>query len=154
MTSLEGRFTYAVYIRSTPQKVFDALTVPELTRQYWGYENVSDWRKGSGWQHVRVKGQRSVELAGEVIENRMPKRLVLSWANVSDANDPASASTVTLEVIAYDEMALLTLNHDSLVAGSRMDAAIRQGWPAVLSSLKSFLETGNGLDIFATPKAA
>jgi uncharacterized protein YndB with AHSA1/START domain len=147
-------FVYVTYILSTPEKVFDAITRPEIARRYWGHENVSDWRPGSTWQHVRANDARSVELVGKVIETTPPSRLVISWANQSQAEDPAAYSRVTFDIVEYDSMVRLTVTHDELAAGSSMAAAIGRGWPAVLSSLKSYLETGRGIDLFAKPKAA
>jgi uncharacterized protein YndB with AHSA1/START domain len=154
MTRETTSFVYATYIRSTPEKVFEAITKPEVARRYWGHENVSDWRPGSDWTHVRADGDRTVELVGKVVEVAAPNRLVMTWANASQADDPASFSRVTFEIVEYDEMVRLTVTHDELEAGSGMANGISKGWPAVLSSLKSLLETGEGLDVFARPKAA
>lgn len=154
MTRETTSFVYVTYILSTPEKVFEAITRPEVARRYWGHENVSDWRPGSTWQHIRANDQRTVELVGEVIEVAPPTRLVISWANASQAADPASHSRVTFAIEAYDDMVRLTVTHDELEAGSGMATGVSKGWPAVLSSLKSFLETGRGIDLFAKPKSA
>lgn len=154
MTRQTTSFVYVTYIRATPEKVFEAITKPELARRYWGHENVSDWTVGSQWQHVRDNEARTVELVGNVIEVTPPKRLVLSWANASQAADPASHSRVTFDIEEYDSMVRLTVTHDELEVGSGMFNGVSRGWPAVLSSLKSFLETGSGIDVFAKPKAA
>jgi uncharacterized protein YndB with AHSA1/START domain len=145
---------YVTYIRSTPEKVFEAITKPEIARRYWGHENVSDWKPGSSWQHVRANEERTVQLVGKVVEVSPPTRLVITWANASQADDPDNTSRVTFDVAPYDEMVRLTVTHDELEAGSAMAKGIQQGWPIVLSSLKSLLETGQGIDVFATPKAA
>jgi uncharacterized protein YndB with AHSA1/START domain len=154
MSKEKTSFIYVTYIRSTPQKVFDAITKPEIARLYWGHENVSDWKPGSGWQHVRANEQRSVELVGKVVEVQPPTRLVMTWANASQAQDPESYSRVSFDIVEYEEMVRLTVTHDELEAGSGMAKGITQGWPAVLSSLKSLLETGQGIDVFAKPKTA
>jgi uncharacterized protein YndB with AHSA1/START domain len=140
-------FVYVSYIRSTCEKVFEAITRPELARRYWGHENVSDWQVGSRWQHVRDNGERTVELVGEVVEIAPPSRLVITWANASQADNPDAYSRVTFDVEDYNDMVKLTVSHDELEAGSGMAQGVSKGWPAVLSSLKSFLETGSGLDI-------
>lgn len=147
-------FVYVTYIHATADKVFEAITQPELARRYWGHENVSDWQPGSRWEHIRANDARTVELVGKVIEVDPPKRLVISWANASQEMDPASYSRVTFEVEEYEDMVRLTVTHDDLIAESGMAKGVSKGWPIVLSSLKSFLETGRGLDIFAKPKAA
>ena len=147
-------YVYVTYIAATPEKVFEAITKPELSRRYWGHENVSDWTPGSDWQHVRANDERTVELVGKVVETSPPTRLVITWANASQAADPDAYSRVTFDIEAYDDMVRLTVSHDELQAGSGMANGIQKGWPVVLSSLKSFLETGRGLDVFAKPKAA
>lgn len=154
MTKETTSFVYVTYIVSTPDKVFEAITKPEIARRYWGHENVSDWRPGSKWEHVRADDARTVELAGEVVEVSPPSRLVITWANASQADDPTRHSRVTFEIEEYEEMVRLTVTHDELEAGSGMAKGISKGWPVVLSSLKSLLETGRGLDVFAKPKAA
>lgn len=154
MTRETTSFVYVTYILSTPEKVFEAITKPDVARRYWGHENVSDWKIGSKWEHIRANDERTVELVGKIIEVSPPTRLVISWSNASQAADPASHSRVTFEIVEYDEMVRLTVTHDDLIAGSGMANGISKGWPTVLSSLKSLLETGKGLDIFAKPKAA
>jgi uncharacterized protein YndB with AHSA1/START domain len=147
-------FVYVTYIQSTPDKVFQAITRPELARRYWGHENVSDWQPGSRWEHIRANDERTVELVGKVVEVTPPKRLVMTWTNASQEADPDSYSRVTFDIEEYDDMVRLTVAHDELLAGGGMAKGISKGWPIVLSSLKSFLETGRALDIFAKPKAA
>jgi uncharacterized protein YndB with AHSA1/START domain len=155
MSEAKASFVYVTFIVATPEKVFEAITKPEVTKRYWGHENVSEWVPGSKWQHVRANAERNVNIVGKVIEISPPKRLVISWANPSHAADPASYSRVTFDVESFDGgVVRLTVTHDDLEAGSAMDSGIRRGWPIVLSSLKSLLETGNGFDVFAIPKAA
>ncbi|WP_269932015.1 SRPBCC family protein [Aminobacter sp. HY435] len=154
MSKDKTSFVYVTYIRSTPEKVFEAIVQPELARRYWGHENVSDWNRGSKWQHIRANDERTVELVGEVVETMPPSRLVITWAAASQAADPDSHSRVTFDIVEYDNMVRLTVTHDELEAGSGMAKGISQGWPIVLSSLKSFLETGQGVDLFANPKSA
>ena len=154
MTRETLSFVYVTYIASTPEKVFAAITRPELARRYWGHENVSDWTPGSKWEHVRANDERTVELVGKVVESSPPTRLVITWANASKAADPDAYSRVTFDIEPYDDMVRLTVSHDELQAGSGMANGVQKGWPVVLSSLKSFLETGRGLDVFAKPKAA
>jgi len=153
MSKEKTSFVYVTYIRSTPEKVFEAITKPEIARRYWGHENVSDWKPGSTWEHVRANEQRTVELVGKVLEVAPPTRLVITWANASQAADPASYSRVSFDIAAYEEMVRLTVTHDELEDGSGMAKGIQQGKPIVLSSLKSLMETGHGIDVFAKPKA-
>ena len=151
MSDATTKFVYVTYIVSTPEKIFAAITRPEIARQYWGHENVSDWQTGSDWQHVRADAERPVRIVGKVLACDPPRRLVLTWASPAD---PAAHSRVTCEIEPFENMARLTVTHDELPAGSKMASDIGNGWPRVLSSLKSFLETGHGLDVFAQPKAA
>ena len=152
MTRETTSFVYVTYIVSTPEKVFAAITKPDIARRYWAHENVSDWQPGSRWEHVDA--DRTVKLAGTVIECTPPRRLVITWANASEFSDPAKHSRVTFDVVPFDGMVRLTVTHDELEPGSKMVAGISNGWPRVLSSLKSFLETGRAIDVFAKPKAA
>jgi len=154
VTTEKISLVYVTYIASTPQKVFEAITRPEISRRCWGHENVSDWKPGSDWQHIRDNEEHTVNLVGKVVESVPPTRLVVTWANESQKADPAAYSRVTFEIVEYDEMVRLTVSHDELVAGSGMANGVSRGWPIVLSSLKSYLETGSALDIFAKPKAA
>lgn len=154
MTRETTSFVYVTYIVSTPEKVFEAITRPDVARRFWGHENVSDWKIGSDWQHIRVDEERRVDLVGKVLETSPPTRLVISWADPSNAADPSAYSRVTFDIAEYADMVRLTVTHDELEAGSGMAKGIQQGWPIVLSSLKSFLETGRAIDVFAKPKAA
>ena len=135
---------YTTFIRTTPKKLWAAITKPEFTRQYWaGLANVSDWKKGSKWEHHNPENE--VWITGKVLECTPLKRLVLSWA---DPDDLADKSRVTFEIEATEDMTCLVVTHDQLKAGSKMLKGVSKGWPKVLSSLKTFLETGKGLNIF------
>ena len=139
------KLVYSTFIRSTPKKVWTAITKPEFTRQYWGgLANASDWRKGSSWKHVDEDGD--VWVQGEIVESVPPRRLVLTWASPDRAADK---SRVTFEIERIEDMVCLNVTHDKFKAGSRMVRKVSSGWPRVLSSLKSFLETGKGLNVFA-----
>ena len=148
----KSKFVYVTYIASTPEKVWTALLDAKFTRQYWDRENVSDWKPGSKWEHRRFDKARTVDLVGEVLESKPPRRLVLTWANASDAKNKAKHSRVTLEIEPIKEMVRLTVTHDELQAGSGMLEGISEGWPRVLSSLKSLLETGKPLETWAGKK--
>ena len=140
------KLVYTTYIRSTPKEVWAAITKPEFSRQYWGgVENVSVWKKGSKWESVGGDEKRETWITGKVLESTPPKHLVLSWA---DPDDLADKSRVTFEIVAMEDMTCLTVTHGSFKAGSTMVKKVSGGWPKVLSSLKSFLETGKGLNIF------
>ena len=144
----KSTFVYVTYIRSTPDKVFKALTDREITRQYWAHENVSDWKVGSSWEH-REHSTGRAKVVGEVVEAKAPHRLVITWASPENAQ---ARSRVTFDIETAAEMVKLTVTHDELEAGSGMDKGIRFGWPLVLSSLKSYLETGKPIDIMTVKK--
>ena len=143
------KFVYVTYIATSPDAVWRALLEGELTRQYWKHENVSDWKPGSRWEHISGNGQHTVKLVGTVLECIPNKRLVLTWGEVIDAADPSKQSRVTIDIEPVGDMVRLTVTHDELVASSEMKRKIENGWPRVLSSLKSFLETGRPLDTWA-----
>ena len=138
-----AKLVYITYIRSTPKAVWAAITKPEFTRQYWGGNtNVSDWKKGSTWQHLCAGESPEAWITGKVLESNPPKRLVLSWADPDNLKDK---SRVTFELETIKDSVCLTVTHDQFKAGSTMPGKVNGGWPRVLSSLKSFLETGKGL---------
>lgn len=137
------KLVYTTYIRTTPQKLWDAITNPEFTRQYWGgNQNVSDWKPGSKWVHVSGDTERTARVTGKVVESVPPKRLVLTWA---DPADEADVSRVTFQIEPLDDEVRLDVIHDHFQPGSDMVNKVSGGWPRVLASLKSFLETGKGL---------
>ena len=143
------KFVYVTYIATTPERAWEALVDGKLTRQYWGHENVSDWKKGSQWQHVADDGKGTVKLVGEVLESLPPRRLVMTWGDPADAADKTKHSRVAIDIGAVGDMVRLTITHDELEAASDMLRGITDGWPRVLSSLKSFLETGKPLKTWA-----
>jgi uncharacterized protein YndB with AHSA1/START domain len=138
------KLVYTTFIRSTPKKTWDAISNPKFTRQYWaGMANVSDWKKGSKWEHLNPENE--VWITGEVVECTPPKRLVLTWADPDNLKDQ---SRVTFEIEKVEDSVCLTVTHDQFKAGSTMVGKVSKGWPRVLSSMKSFLETGKGLNVF------
>ncbi len=141
-------FVYEIYIAASAERVWQALLDGEFTRQYWGHENVSDWRPGSRWEH-RPAGGGTPLILGEVIEVRPPRRLVMSWAFPRDAERPREHSRLTCEIEPVGAMVRLRVTHEELEQGSEMHRGISAGWPRVLSSLKSLLETGRPLETWA-----
>ena len=146
MNHNQQQFVYATYIRTTPEKLWAALTTPEFTRQYWSGNNVSDWKRGSKWQHLSEDKDPIVRVTGEVLESQPPKRLVLSWAA---PQDPADVSRATFEIEPIADLVRLVVTHDDFQPNSPMVAKVSGGWPLVLSNLKSLLETGKAFDIYA-----
>lgn len=142
-------FVYEIYIASTPETVWKALLDGEFTRQYWGHDNVSDWKRGSEWQHRKFDGSREVVLLGEVLEAAPPRRLVITWARPADKDHRDRHSRVAIDIEPVAEMVRVKVTHDELEAGTEMERGVRVGWPRVLSSLKSLLETGRPLPTWA-----
>jgi uncharacterized protein YndB with AHSA1/START domain/DNA-binding transcriptional ArsR family regulator len=136
-------FVYVTYIESTPEKVWHALTDADLTAEYWGHSNVSDWQVGSTWEHRRTDGTGVADGVGRVVESVEPKRLVLTWGAPGEerADGP---SRVTFDVEPYVEIVRLTVTHENLDDEAERDES-SAGWAAVLSNLKSLLETGHVL---------
>jgi uncharacterized protein YndB with AHSA1/START domain len=140
----DTRFFYVTYIRTSPERLWDALTNPEFAKQYWfGFHPESDWRPGASWKLIFPDGR--VGDAGEVLEIDPPKRLVLSWRNEiwpELREDGVTRCTFLLE--PDGGMVKLSVTHEA----ERPHGLIRRvagGWPQVLSSLKSLLETGTPL---------
>jgi uncharacterized protein YndB with AHSA1/START domain len=144
----KSRFVYEIYIAAAAETVWKALLDGEFTRQYWEHENVSDWTPGSPWEHRRADSG-TVAILGEVLEASPPKRLVITWADPSDRLQKTRHSRVTFEIQPVADMVRLTITHDDLERGSDMERTISHGWPRVLSSLKSLLETGRPLKTWA-----
>jgi uncharacterized protein YndB with AHSA1/START domain/DNA-binding transcriptional ArsR family regulator len=128
-------FVYVTYIESTPEKVWHALTDADLTAEYWGHSNVSDWEVGSTWEHRRTDGSGVVDVTGTVVESVPPKRLVMTFG---------PPSQVAFDIEPYGEIVRLTVTHDDLATEEDYEA-VSVGWPAVLANLKSLLETGHVL---------
>jgi len=142
---MSSQFVYVTYIRTTPEKLFEALTKPEFTRQYWyGISMESAWRVGSEWK-MRFSDGRITD-TGEVLEYDPPKRLVLKWRNEFRPELKAEGfSRCVMELEPAGDMVKLTVSHSMERDGSKLVEAVSGGWPKVLSSLKSLLETGKAL---------
>ena len=139
------QFTYETYIRSTAEKAWKALFDPTMTEKYWQHENRSDWKKGSKWYHIRSEKPGTIDIVGAVVQYSKPKRLVLSWAFPEDENKTRKHSRVIIDIKPYRGAVLVRVTHDKLEKGSEMLGGITDGWPKVMSSLKTLLETGKPL---------
>ncbi|MBI3676064.1 MAG: SRPBCC family protein [Proteobacteria bacterium] len=135
-------FVYVTYIRTTPQKLWDALIKPEFTRQYWfGVHQESDWKKGSSWKMVYPDGR--VTDAGEVVEIDPPNRLVLKWRHeLRPELKEEGYSRCVMELQPDGDLMKLTITHSIERENSKLVEAVSGGWPKILSGLKSLLETG------------
>jgi uncharacterized protein YndB with AHSA1/START domain len=140
-------YVYVTYIATSPKKLWNALIDPKITRKYWKHENASDWKPGSKWEHRRFDKERTPDIVGKVVECSPPQRLVLTWAFPADEARALKHSKVTIEIEPYRKVVRLTVSHDRLEPGSEMLEGIAEGWPMVLSSLKTLMETGQPLPV-------
>jgi uncharacterized protein YndB with AHSA1/START domain len=143
-------FVYVTYIASTPEKVWAALTDARFTVEYWAGRKVeSDWKVGSP-VYFRTGNPQHDSAHGYVLEIEPGSRLVTSWvAKSSDGKETGGPKTKVTYLVerAGSENVKLTVIHEEHEPGSEVKDDVRQGWPAVLSSLKSYLETGSALAI-------
>jgi uncharacterized protein YndB with AHSA1/START domain len=141
----QSKFVYVIIIRTTAEKCWDALTRPEFTRRYWaGTSQHSEFKKGAPWE-IRTPDGRTWD-TGEIIEADRPRRLVLTWRNEHFPEMKAEGHTkLTYELVESLGEVKLTLTHEIDLPNSKVIEAVSGGWPSVLSSLKSLLETGVSL---------
>jgi uncharacterized protein YndB with AHSA1/START domain/DNA-binding transcriptional ArsR family regulator len=149
-------FVYTTYIATTPEKLWQALIDPDFTRRYWGVEFGTDWKPGSEMTWTE-RGYATADPEQVVLESEPYRRLSYTWHTFTpdwakavgiseDAADRLAAeqrSKVTFEILPVGESVRLTVVHDGFEPGSTVREMIREGWPALLSGLKSLLETGD-----------
>jgi uncharacterized protein YndB with AHSA1/START domain len=146
MTMSKPEFIYVTYIETTPEKLWHALTDGDFTERYWfGARLRSDWKVGSSFEMVRSDG--AVSDAGKVVECDPPRRLAYTFINLSDTYKNEFPALATFVLEPYGKLVKLTLTQEGFVEGGKFYAGISKGWPAILSSLKSLLETGEPLQI-------
>jgi len=143
-------FIYVTYIETTPEKVWEALTNSEFTRRYWFNTEVkSDWKVGSPFALV-MDGK--ITDTGEILEAELPRRLSYSFKHeIDDAMRNEGPTKVVFTIEPYGNLVKLTVTHEGFAEGSKLLDGISKGWPAILSGLKSLLETGKA---FAIPPVA
>jgi len=141
------QFVYTIYIRTTPEKLFAALTQPEFTASYWGgVTHDTTWKPGSPWSLKLPDGR--VADSGEIVEYDPPRRLVVAWRHQLSAElNSEGVSRCTIELEPLGDSVKLTVVHSIAKSGSTLLQAVSTGWPAILSSLKSLLETGNPIGL-------
>jgi len=141
-----SRFVYVTYIRTTAEKLWDALLLPEFTKQYWCETwQECDWKVGSPWKIMIPDGR--IADSGKVEEIEKPKRLVLTWRNEKKPEYTAEGySRCTIDLEPVEGSIKLTVTHEIDVEASKLIEGVSTGWPMILASLKSLLETGEPLD--------
>ena len=138
-------YVYVTYIRTTPEKLWSALTDAEFMKQYWfGMHCESQWVPGSSWKLISEEGQ--VYDVGQVVEAEPPRRLVLRWQNQWKPELTAEGeSQCTMELEPVGPAVKLSITHTIEREGSKFIEAVSGGWPKILSNLKSLLETGSAV---------
>jgi uncharacterized protein YndB with AHSA1/START domain len=140
----KSTFVYVTYIRTTPEKLWSALTDDlEFMKQYWfGVHCESDWTAGSSWKMVSPDG-RLLD-AGEIVEADRPKRLVIHWQHQNKPELKAEGeSRCTMELESVGPAVKLSITHTIDREPSKFIEAVSGGWPKIISNLKSLLETGS-----------
>jgi uncharacterized protein YndB with AHSA1/START domain len=142
----DSRFVYVTYIRTTSEKLWQALLEPDSNRKFWcGTWQESDWKPGAAWRIMKPDGE--VTDSGEVVEIDPPRRLVLKWRNEFRPELRAEGySRMTYELAPVGTSVKLTVVHEIDKPGSEFIQAVSNGWPHLLASLKSLLETGESLE--------
>jgi len=140
-----SRFVYVIYIRTTQEKLWNALLLPEFSKQYWfGYHQESEWKKGASWKLVSDDGR--IFDTGDVAEIDPPKRLVLNWRHEIRPELKAEGFTrATFTLEPQGDAIKLTVVHEIDRPDAKIIDAVSGGWPAILSGLKSLLETGRAI---------
>ena len=150
--SFKPAIVYTIYIASTPEKIWQALTSAEFSRKYF-FGNAVEVDLNIGGAYIVRKPDGSLHISGEVIECDPPNKLTITWnVNWPALVEKLGVTLVTYEIERAGDAVRLTLTQahdrpidDDILAGGR------QGWPAILSSLKSLLETGDALVIKMAP---
>jgi uncharacterized protein YndB with AHSA1/START domain len=136
-------FVYVTYIRSTPEKLWSALTEDsEFMKQYWfGVHCESQWTAGSSWKMIGPEGQ--LFDSGEILEAEPSKRLVIRWENQKPELKAEGNSICTIELEPNGSSVKLTITHTIEREQSKLIEAVSGGWPKIMSNLKSLIETGS-----------
>jgi uncharacterized protein YndB with AHSA1/START domain len=143
-------FVYVTFIRATPEKVWEGLTRPEFTAMYFHKTKIqSEWRPGSPVYYYNEQG--GIDAEGKVLAYDRPKLLSFTWhVKWSPAMAQEEPSKVVFALVPMsDKTTQLTVTHDDFPENSATYPAVAGGWPKIIASLKSLLETGQPLDFFA-----
>jgi uncharacterized protein YndB with AHSA1/START domain len=151
-------YQYTSYIRATPERIWQAITDPSSASQFWGVTHITDWMPGSSmtWQ---VAGATIADPEQVILEADEPHRLSFTWHTITEEFGAAvggepevlaamaaeARSTATFELEPMGDATRITVTHSGFETGSAILEGVEGGWPMVLSSLKSLLETGEAL---------
>ena len=140
---MKSQFVYVSYIKTTPEKLWQALTTPQLMKQYWiGMDTEADWKVGSAWKMKFPDGR--IADAGEIVEFSPPKRIVIKWRNEWSLKlKEEGFSRCAIELEQTDGAVKLTVAHGIGVLNSKFIKSVSAAWPICISNLKSLLETGD-----------
>ncbi len=138
----KSTYVYVTYIRTTPEKLWAALTDAEFIKQYWfGMHCESQWTAGSEWKLVSSSGV--VFDAGHIVEADPPRRLVIRWRHQNKPELKAEGDSLcTMELEPSGAAVKLSVTHSIECKPSKLIEAVSGGWPKVISNLKSLMETG------------
>ena len=138
----ESAFVYVTFIRTTPERLWSALTSADFMKEYWfGVHFKTEWKVGAEWQLLFPDGR--VADTGEIVELEPLKRLVLKWRNEFRPELKAEGyARCVIELERVSDAVKLTITHTMDRADSKFIEAVSGGWPRILSNLKSLLETG------------
>lgn len=142
-------FVYVSYIATTPEKLWEALTSGEITQKYFfGRKIQSDWLEGSPVTYFRPDGE--LDIHGQILKIEPQTLLSFTWQVPGDDTKREHPTKVTFTLTPMDATVKITLKHEDLVAADFSDddhtfAGLNNGWPAIISNLKSLLETGRTL---------
>jgi uncharacterized protein YndB with AHSA1/START domain len=142
----ESRFLYVIYIRASAERVWACFTDPAQNKLFWaGYHQRTTWKAGADYEIVAADGDAWD--TGKVLAIDPPHHLQVTWNHQHHAEMKAEGeSTVTIDLEeAAPGVTRLTLSHVIGVANSKLIEAVAGGWPALLSSLKSLIETGKAI---------
>ena len=140
-----SQFVYVAYIRTTPEKLWSALTDAEFMKQYWfGMRCECQWTAGSSWKLISGDGQ--ILDTGEIIEAEPPHRLVIRWHHQNKPELKAEGESLcTMELEPTGTVVRLSITHTIEREPSKLIEAVAGGWPKIISNLKSLLETGSAV---------
>ena len=139
------QFVYTLFIGTSPEQLWQALTTPEFTQQYWGgRRHETDWQAGSPFKMFKPDGK--AEVHGEILISEPYKTLAYSWHSTQLGGPP---SRVTYELSPFpaaegQSITQLKITHDEFAPGANI-AMATMGWAAILNNLKTLLETGKTL---------